>query len=377
MTEPLEPRPITRSLKDENKIGSLWGFVGIDKRQVWVMMALLFGCFLIWSVLELFFNLNAVQVAAIFVPLSVIVMAFSLLKLQGRYMDFWLRRGIDRALKPQRLKWRRKPPGKPGYLRDSVQSLMPQDQLYWQMLRTVDGQYVMVFELELVTLSLTSDAQRAAVERASQQLYNRAAGYDWQEMMIGTGRDTKLLARRLQHKAEKTIHPGQTKRLELAKQRARFYAEIGAEHGAQDRRAYLVLPLASPETREGRLPGSGSNQDARPDAPGRGPQRLRPTPGYGRHLPRWLPQHGRRAEPAYGGAGSRSFSRSRPRELTRPSSSCRLPPVTSGFCRGGQKCRKRSIGRGLRLPNRHGPRAIREPGRPAGDGPERPGSGRI
>lgn len=242
MSEPLEPRPVVRALKDENKIGALFGLIAIDKRQLLVMIGCLFGCFMLFGALNPIFHLNAVQNLLVFGPLVSLVFFLSFIKIDGRYIDFWARKAVSRALKPNKFRWRKRPPGEQRHVRDAVQAVIPADQILWQMLRTIDGQYVMIFELELLNLSLASEDQRIRVEKGAQALYNRASTFPFQELTVGKGRDTKLLARRLAEDIHKNIPPEEASRRAYAVQKAQFYAELGSKYGAQDRRAYVILP---------------------------------------------------------------------------------------------------------------------------------------
>ena len=251
MSEPLEPRPVVRSLKDENKIGTVLGIIAIDKRQLIVMIGCLFGCFMLWGALNPIFQLNSIQNLLIFGPLVSVILVLSFMKFDGRYLDFWARKAVSRSLKPSRFRWRKRPPGQLRHMRNAVQAVIPADQLFWQMIRTVDGSYVMIFELELLNLSLASEDQRIRIEKAAQALYNRAASFPFQELTVGKGRDTKLLARRLIEDIEKNIPAEETSRRAYALQKAKFYAELGKKYGAQDRRAYVILPFTPAQPLKG------------------------------------------------------------------------------------------------------------------------------
>jgi len=239
-SRPLQPRPVLRALKDENKVSAIGGIISVDRRQMWFFVGLVFVGIMLNGSLDGVFAVNAKQKAAVFVPLSVAAAAFAFVKPHGRYLTFWGAKAVQNAMRPRRMRWIRRPAHRKKPLPESVQDQIPTDGLVWDLVRTVDGAYVKIFEVELLSLTLTSEARRAQVEKACCELYNRAR-FPFDEFTIARGRDVEGLVQRHRESVESHIGPHEHNLAEFARQRSRFLGQIGKLYGAQDRRAYVVL----------------------------------------------------------------------------------------------------------------------------------------
>jgi hypothetical protein len=136
-----------------------------------------------------FFGLSGAQIAVIAVPLSVLAVVFAFVKWDGRDFYFLVSKKAANAVRPKRLVWRGRPPDSMSWLRDAVQRYLPAEVPVWDMLKTSNGTYLRILEVEASSLSLASEEQK---ERMRYRLARAYTSFDFPVTEITRSRPSSM-----------------------------------------------------------------------------------------------------------------------------------------------------------------------------------------
>jgi len=240
---------VLKALKDGHKLYTVFGLFSLDKRQTVIFLGTVVALMLFYEHLSSEIGLNAKQSLVLFGPLVALSVLFAFGRIDGKAIDYWGQHKLESLLKPRALRWRRAPKGGRD-VRDSVQAALPTERFLWEMLRTVDGTYLIALEVEPFNLSLSSHSQRRRAEAKVRELYNRI-DFPIQEVTASRGGDLSRHSRDLLSAVRDELEPGQTRLANYARQRLRFYEQVVPGAGARRRSCYLVLPHRPNRPRKG------------------------------------------------------------------------------------------------------------------------------
>ncbi len=311
--------PILKALSGSQKVFKLLG-VGLDKRQGLIVLSSVFVYWLLYRQLSGLVALTTAQAVVLFAPLVVGALAIAFVRHDGYHLDWWIQMKARNYLRPNVLFWRRSPkpapsvrraeaaadkavvgknPGKNGALesvlegggpgtaskgrkgsekkkgrssrkskkpsdktmRDSIQEAMPTDRFFWEMLRTEDGTYVLVFEVEPVSLGLSGDAQKERVWDAMAQLYNRI---DFPLIEISRSREGSVnrYTEGFKDKIRNLVGADEHRLARFARTHLRFLETIVPSYNVYDRTGYVVLPYRVESPDRSRRKRRPSERDA-------------------------------------------------------------------------------------------------------------------
>lgn len=286
--------PILKALSGSQKVFKLLG-VGLDKRQGLIVLSSVFVYWLLYRQLSQVIALTTAQAIVLFAPLVLAALAIAFVRHDGYHLDWWIQIKTRNFLRPDVLLWKRSPranasnasnaavaagrddapgtalesvlrDGGPGAspgkekgsrkekqkrrssgrasgrpMRDSIQDALPTDRFFWEMLRTEDGTYVLVFEVEPVSLGLSGDAQKERVWDAMAQLYNRI---DFPVVEISRSREGSVnrYTEGFKDRIRNLVGADEHRLARFARAHLGFLETIVPSYNVYDRTGYVVLP---------------------------------------------------------------------------------------------------------------------------------------
>lgn len=230
---------IPKELSKEPKLFRVGPF-SLDKRQSAILLGTVLGYTFGYQHINKMFSLNSTQTLVLFVPIVLIALAAAFLRVDGRHPDWWVKKKIKNAWRPSVLRWRRRGPSdKP--LRDAIQELLPADRLMWEMMRTDDGTYLMVLEIEPVSLNLAGPDEQQRVWTGTAQMYNKL-DFPIVEITRSKKGNTAAYTQNLKEAIARSVDPGEVKLAEYARHYLRFLEQIVPMYNVYNRTSYIVLP---------------------------------------------------------------------------------------------------------------------------------------
>jgi hypothetical protein len=224
-------------------------FLGMDleRRQFMILAGMLAPIAIIYR-LEVFamFNLTPAQVTAVIAPFVLLGLAFAFLKWEGRDLSFIAAKRLRGLVRNTTLVWRGKPPGSVMWLRDSVQRYLPAEEPVWEMLKTNNGTYLRIIEVEESSLGLASEEEQ---ENNRAQLADGYIAMDFDITEITRSRPSAMgtyLARLQDEVAREVGRPGISEE-EAIKVRAFADDHIGhlkelvSESEAYEHKSYIII----------------------------------------------------------------------------------------------------------------------------------------
>ena len=234
---------IPKELSKEPKLFRV-GPISLDKRQSVILLGTVLGYTFGYQHINNMLSLNSTQALVLFLPTVLIALAVAFLRVDGRHPDWWVKKKIQNALRPSVLRWRRRgPDDKP--LRDAIQEFLPADRLMWEMMRTDDGTYLMVLEIEPVSLSLAGPDEQQRVWTGTAQMYNKLDFPIIEITRIKKG-NTAAYTQNLKEAIARSVDPGEVQLAEYARHYLRFLERIVPLYNVYDRTSYIVLPYRPP-----------------------------------------------------------------------------------------------------------------------------------
>lgn len=240
--------PVLKALSGSQKVFKLLG-VGLDRRQGLILMGAIFCYWLLYKQLAKVIALTTPQAVVLFAPLVALALAVAFVRHERRHLDWWAQMKLKNRLREDVLLWKRTPPGNPlgnpsgrkKPLRDSIQEALGVDRLLWEMLRTEDGTYLLVFEVEPVALGLAGDDEKQRVWAAGVNLYNRL-DFPIVEMSRSKEGSVNAYARSLKEKIRDLLSSDEHRLARFAGGHLSFLESVVPRYNVFERRGYVVLP---------------------------------------------------------------------------------------------------------------------------------------
>ncbi len=231
--------PILKALSGEQKVFKLF-VIGLDKRQGVIVVVSVFGYWMAYKQLTKVVPLTTAQALVLFGPLFFLALFVAFVKYDGRHFDWWMERKITNAMRPKKLLWRRSRAGRKP-LRDSVQEALPAEKIYWEMLRSRDGTYLICLEVQPVSLSLAGVTEQQRIWAAVAQLYNRI---DFPIVEITRSREgnVKTYAGTLKRHIVEEVKPHERDLADFARDHLSFLEQMVPLYNVYDRKGYVLLP---------------------------------------------------------------------------------------------------------------------------------------
>lgn len=214
--------------------------LAVDKRQGFIIIGSFFGYWLLYRQVSKALSLSPVQAAILFAPFLIAALALAFLKADGRHLDWWLHRKWVNGLRPRVLFWRKENNRSKKPLRDSVQEALPFERILWEMIRTRDGEYALVFEIQPINLSVVGEADRIRTWTSYAQFLN---SLDFPVTEITRSREGSVTgyAETLKESVLSRADPSHAGRISFAKQHLLFLYDLVEEYNVYDRTSYAVL----------------------------------------------------------------------------------------------------------------------------------------
>jgi cellulose biosynthesis protein BcsQ len=227
--------------------------LAVDKRQGFIIIGSFFVYWLLYRQVSKLLPLSTLQAAILFAPFMIASLVLAFVKADGRHLDWWIRRKWVNGLRPKVLFWRRENNRAKKPLRDSVQEALPFERILWEMIRTRDGEYALVFEIQPINLSVVGEADRIRTWTSYAQFLNTL---DFPVTEITRSREGSVseYAETLKENVLSRADPSHTKRISFAKQHLLFLHDLVEEYNVYERTSYAVLTYRpqSPDLSRGR-----------------------------------------------------------------------------------------------------------------------------
>ena len=241
--------PILKGISGDQKVAKVLG-VGLDKRQIIVLVGALFAFWLLYKQLSRLLPMTTAQAFVAFAPLALLAIVVAFVTHDGRHVDWWVLKKTENRMKPRILKWIKKHPGGKNKktLRESIQEALPSERILWEMLRTDDGRYLIAFEARPVSLSLAGDTERERIWAAMAQLYNRI-DFPIIEMTRSREGNVKSYTRSLRAHVKRHVSDEEGELAAYARGHLDFLEDLVRMYNVYERRGYIILPY-TPSARE-------------------------------------------------------------------------------------------------------------------------------
>lgn len=245
------PEQEFRVLKELSRPHQTMRFLGMDLRMG--QFAILAGSLLPLAVAYRlgFFSLlglSPLQVAGFAVPFIAGALLFAFGGWGGKDFSFIAAKKLQSATRARRLVWKRRPPHSAMWLRDAVQRYLPAERFYWDTLKTNNGSYVRILEVEADSLSLASEEQKERVRARLAQAY---ASFDFPLVEYTRSRPSSMgtylssLREELEREVAELRREGSdeeaSKRQSFGEQHIEHVQEMVADRSAYERTSYLIL----------------------------------------------------------------------------------------------------------------------------------------
>ena len=102
--------PILKGISGDQKVAKVLG-VGLDKRQIIVLVGALFAFWLLYKQLSRLLPMTTAQAFVAFAPLALLAIVVAFVTHDGRHVDWWVLKKTENRMKPRVLKWIKKRPG--------------------------------------------------------------------------------------------------------------------------------------------------------------------------------------------------------------------------------------------------------------------------
>lgn len=253
--------PVLKALSGSQKVFKLLG-VGLDRRQGLILLGSIFCYWLLYKQLSKVILLTTPQAVVLFAPLVVLAVAVAFVRHERRHLDWWAQMKLRNHMREEVLLWKRTTPGSPSGqkrpLRDSIQEALGADRILWEMLRTKDGAYLLVFEVEPVALGLAGDDEKQRVWAAGVNLYNRL-DFPVVEMSRSKEGSVNVYARSLKERVRDLLSSDDHRLARFARAHLSFLEGVVPRYNVFERRGYVILPyrVENPEaSRKKKRPGA-------------------------------------------------------------------------------------------------------------------------
>lgn len=140
-------------------------------------------------------------------------------------------------------------------LRASVQKILGVDGLFYEMLRTTEGDYLAIVEVEPVKMNLTGETDQARILAAAAGLYNRL-NFEIVEMTRAREGDVRQFCDELREVVIDVVKPHEQELAHTASDHLAFLDEIVKSYNVHDRKSYFIIPY-----RPGGAPQRGHRSD--------------------------------------------------------------------------------------------------------------------
>jgi hypothetical protein len=246
--------PVVKDLAGARKTTKI-GPVAVETRQATILAGTLVAYATFCYYAAGFFGLSTEKAAVLLSPLIPVALLFAFYTNGGYHLDFLIERKLVNAKRPVTL-FKRPPDGERGWrsLRDAVQRFLPAERFYWEMLRTEDGTYVVVFRIVPKNLSMIGETERMRVFRAVTELYNMA-DFPWVELTRSKEGSTSRYTRRFRGMVASAVGSEERELKRWTAKHAEWLEDTLPSYSIFERKGYAVLPY-NPAAEKAKAGGS-------------------------------------------------------------------------------------------------------------------------